>query len=172
VLTFGDALCRALAEYLDKSQRRMAERVVRSQGQGFGQLPFGRGKGRVAIGHKEKCSFGRVRARRSNERLGIVGIGGERAVEKAARLRNEIRGRTLIAPGQTLKIEVHRVGIRDLLRPSRFGGDELGIQRARQARDDFVLHVEEIGEGLVEPLGAPVSLMFAGLYTAASPARN
>jgi hypothetical protein len=25
--------------------------------------------------------------------------------------------------------------------------------RARQARDDFVLHVEEIGQGLVEPLG-------------------
>ena len=29
----------------------------------------------------------------------------------------------------------------------------MGVQRARQARDDFVLHVEEIGERLVEPLG-------------------
>ena len=29
----------------------------------------------------------------------------------------------------------------------------MGVKRACQARDDFVLHVEEIGQGLVEPLG-------------------
>ena len=45
-------------------------------------------------------------------------------------------------------------------RASRLGGDELGVQRARQPRDDFVLHVEEIGERLVEPLGPE---MVAGL---------
>jgi hypothetical protein len=48
---------------------------------------------------------------------------------------------------------VHRVGRRDLLRAPRFRGDEFCVQRASQARDDFVLHVEEIGQGLVEPLG-------------------
>ena len=94
-----------------------------------------------------------VRARRSNERVDIVGIGGERAIEKAARLRDIVRGQTLIEPSHTLKIEVHRVGVRGLFRASRLGGDELGVQRARQTRDDFVLHVEEIGERLVEPLG-------------------
>ena len=94
-----------------------------------------------------------VRARRSNERVDIVGIGGERAIEKAARLRNIVRGQTLIEPSQALKIEVHRVGVRGLFRASRLGGDEFGVERARQARDDFVLHVEEIGERLVEPLG-------------------
>ena len=36
---------------------------------------------------------------------------------------------------------------------SRLGGDEFGVQRAREARDDFVLHVEEIGKRLIEPLG-------------------
>ena len=92
-------------------------------------------------------------ARRSDERVDIVGIGDERAIEKAARLRNIVRGPTLIEPSQTLKIEVHRVGVRGLFRASRLGGDELGVQRARQPRDDFVLHVEEIGERLVEPLG-------------------
>jgi hypothetical protein len=35
----------------------------------------------------------------------------------------------------------------------RFGVDELGVKCARQARDDFVLHVEEISELLIEPLG-------------------
>ena len=109
---------------------------------------------------KEFAPSRRVRARRSNERVDIVGIGGQRAIEKAARLRHIVRGQTLIEPSQTLKIEVHRVGGRGLFRASRLGGDELGIQRARQARDDFVLHVEEIGEGLVEPLGPQ---MIAGL---------
>ena len=98
--------------------------------------------------------------RRSDERVDIVGIGGERAIEKAARLRNIVRGRTLIEPGQTLKIEVHRVGVRGLFRAPRLGGDELGVQRVRQARDDFVLHVEEIGQRLVEPLGPEMIARF------------
>ena len=33
----------------------------------------------------------------------------------------------------------------------------MGIERARQARDDFILHIEEIGERLVEPLGPEVT---------------
>ena len=60
----------------------------------------------------------------------------------------------------TLKIEVHRVGVRGLFRASRLGGDEFGVQRARQARDDFVLHVEEIGQRLVEPLGPEMIAAF------------
>ena len=52
---------------------------------------------------------------------------------------------------------------RGLFRASRLGGDELGVERARQPRDDFVLHVEEIGEGLVEPLG-PEMIACLGIY--------
>src|SRR4029077_18390443 len=37
-------------------------------------------------------------------------------------------------------------------RASRLSGDELSVQRVREARDDFVLHFEEIGERLVETL--------------------
>ena len=80
--------------------------------------------------------------------------------KKLARLRDIVRGQTLIEPSQTLKIEVHRVGGRRLFRASRLGGDELGVERARQARDDFVLHVEEIGQGLVEPLGPEMIARF------------
>ena len=69
---------------------RMAERMVRDRGQGFGQLRFGRREGRHGTGDKEICALGRVRARRSNERVDIAGIGGERAIEKA------------FAPAQTL----------------------------------------------------------------------
>ena len=83
-------------------------------------------------------------------------LSGSAASARSKKLRacaNIVRGPTLIEPSQTLKIEVHRVGVRGLFRAPRLGGDELGVQRVRQARDDFVLHVEEIGERLVEPLG-------------------
>ena len=160
MFTFGDALRGALGEYIDKSQQHMATRMVRDRRQGFGQLRFGRREGRHGIGHKEKCALDHVGARRSNERVDIAGIGGERAIEKAARLRQIVGGPTLVEPSHTLKIEVHRVGVRRLFRASRLGGDELGVERARQPRDDFVLHVEEIGERLVEPLGPEMIAAF------------
>ena len=127
--------------------------MVRDRRQGFGQLRFGRSEDRHRIGHKDLRRRDQVGTRRSDERVDIARIGGQRAVEKAARFRHIVRGMTLVEPGHTLKIEVHRVGVRGLFRASRLGGHELGVQRARQARDDFVLHVEEIGQGLVEPLG-------------------
>jgi hypothetical protein len=71
-----------------------------------------------------------------------------------------VSGHTLVEPRQTLKIEVHRVGVRGLFGASRLGGDELGVERVRQARDDFILHVEEIGERLVEPLGPEMTARF------------
>jgi hypothetical protein len=75
------------------------------------------------------------------------------ARSKKLRARHSVGGRhTLVEPSQSLKIEVHRVGARDLLCASRLGGHKLGVERGRQARDDFVLHVEEIGRGFVEPL--------------------
>ena len=59
-----------------------------------------------------------------------------------------------------MKIEVHRVRVRSLFRASGLGGGELGVQRVRQARDDFVLHVEDIGERLVEALGPEMTARF------------
>jgi hypothetical protein len=40
--------------------------------------------------------------------------------------------------------------------------EELAVERAREARNDFVLHVEEVGERLIEPLGVPESLGLTG----------
>ena len=152
MLAFDDALCGAIGEYFDNSQEHMAARMVRHRGQGFGQLRFRRSEGCHGIGHKGICALESVHACRTNKRVDIVGIDGERAIEKASRLRDTVRGAALIEPSQTLKIEIHRVGGRRLFRASRLGGGELGLQRASQARDDFVLHVEEIGKRLVEPL--------------------
>ena len=134
--------------------------MVRDRGQGFGQFRFRRREGRHGIAHNNIYALDNVRARRSNERVDIVGIGGERTIEKAERLRHILRGPTLIEPSQTLKVEVHRVGGRGLFGAARLSDDELRIQRVSQARDDFVLHIEEIGQRLVEPLGPEMIARF------------
>ena len=154
MFTFGDALRGALGAYLDKFPTYIWPRAW-SGTEDKALVNFASAAAKAAVGSVTKEMYARdhVRARRSDERVDIVGIGGERAIEKAARLRDIVRGPTLVEPSQALKIEVHRVGVRGLFRASRLGGDELGVERARQARDDFVLHVEEIGERLVEPLG-------------------
>ena len=38
----------------------------------------------------------------------------------------------------------------------RLSHDELSTQRVGESRDDFVLHVEQIGDGFVESLGPQV----------------
>ena len=43
-----------------------------------------------------------------------------------------------------------------MLRAVRLSVDELGLKLVREPRDDLVLHVEEIGERLVEPFGPQV----------------
>ena len=68
--------------------------------------------------------------------------------------------RRLVEPSQTLKIKVHGVRVRGPFRAPSLGGDKLGAQRVRQTRDDLVLHVEEIGQGLVESLGPEMMAVF------------
>ena len=57
MFTFGDALCSALGQYVDKSQVHMAARMVWDRRQGFGQFRFGRREGRHGIGHKRNCAL-------------------------------------------------------------------------------------------------------------------
>ena len=101
MFTFSDPLRSALGKYVDKSQVEMCARMVRDGRQGFGQLRFGRREGRHGIGRVGEYARDRVRCRRSDERVDIVGVSGERAIEKAASLREIVRGRpTLIEPSK------------------------------------------------------------------------
>src|SRR4029077_20164696 len=111
----------------------MANRMVGYERQGLGQLRFGSSEGRCGIGYKQKCALDRLRARRSDERADIGGIDLQRAIEKAVRLRDIVRGPTLIEQRQTLKIEVHRVGVWSLFRASRLSRATLGVQVVRRA---------------------------------------
>ena len=99
------------------------------------------------------CRINRCRA---DQRLDIVGIERQGPFEKAARLRHVFRGRPLVQASHALEIQVHRIGMQRTFRSPRLSLDELGIQRVGEPRYDFVLHVEQIGDGLVEPLGPKV----------------
>ena len=122
VLAFGDALRSAPGEYVDNSQQQMCARMIWNRRQGFGQLRFGPFERRLGTAYKQKCALDRIRASRSNKRVNIVGTGRQRTIEEAARLRHIVGGKTLVEPSQTLKMEVHRVGVRRLFRASRLGG--------------------------------------------------
>ena len=73
----------------------MAARMVGRGRQRFGQLRFSRRERRGAISHEEEYALDLVHARRSDERVDVVGIGIEGTIEKAARLRYIVRGKTL-----------------------------------------------------------------------------
>jgi hypothetical protein len=101
-------------------------------------------------------------ARRSHKHIDVTGVGDKRPIETPVCLRHVLRGVPLIDPGHALKIEVHRIGGWHFFRASSLGGDKLVVERAGETGDDLVLHVKEIGERLVEPLG-PKMIAFLGV---------
>src|ERR1700722_8015877 len=103
----------------------MSMRMVWDRRQRFGQLCFGSREGRHGISHEGIRGLERLRAPRSNQRIDIVGIGGKRTIEEGARLRNIVRGQTLVEPSHALKVKVRRVGGRRLLSATRLGRDKL-----------------------------------------------
>src|ERR1700684_3414165 len=84
--------------------------------------------------------------------MDIVWIRGERTIKKASRLRDMARSSASMDPRQTLKKQVHRIGIGRLFGPAGLDSRELIAQRIRQTPNDVVLHIEEIGKRLVEAL--------------------
>ena len=90
---------------------------------------------------------------RTYERVDIAGIERQGALKENARLQVILRIQRLIQPSHPLKIEVHRVGIGRPFRAPRLGTDQLHLQLIGEPRDDLVLHVEEIGQWLLETLG-------------------
>src|ERR1700733_7741064 len=84
--------------------------------------------------------------------MDIIWIRGERTIKKAARLRDMARSSAAMDPRQTLKKQVHRIGIGRLFGPAGLDSRELIAERICQTPNDLILHVEEIGQRLVEPL--------------------
>jgi hypothetical protein len=83
----------------------------------------------------------------------FLGIGHQRALEETARLRKLIDTSSFVQVSHALKIQAHRIGMRSVLGAARLGSDQLRVQLTCKPRDNFVLHIEQVGDGLVEALG-------------------
>ena len=112
---------------------------------------LGGGKPRGSIVGKEIERDLYVHGGNADQRPHVGGIERRGPLEQAARRRKVVGGEALVQPGPALKAEVHRIGIRLSLRAPGLRGKELCAERVGEPRDDFVLHVEEVGDGLVEP---------------------
>ena len=66
---------------------------------------------------------------------------------------SDFGGDASIDPIESPEPEVQRIRIGGRLRPSRLDAGDLGAQLVGDPRDDLVLHVEQFGDRLVEPLG-------------------
>ena len=98
VLAFGDALCSALGVDVDIVPTHMCPRAWSgTDDKALVSFASADAKAATRIGHKEAYARGHVRKRRSNERIDIIGIGGERAIKKAARSRDIVSGYPLLS---------------------------------------------------------------------------
>ena len=62
----------------------------------------------------------------------------------------------LIYASHPLKVQVHGIGVGDMLSTPRFDGDQLRSQLIGKPRNDLVLHVEKVGHGFIKALGPEV----------------
>ena len=61
-----------------------------------------------------------------------------------------------VEPRQSLKIKIHRIGVRRLLRASRLGCDQFRSQLIGEAGNDLILHLEEIRGRLIKAVSPKV----------------
>src|SRR5271166_2066662 len=137
--------------HLDHTQAQMGYCIVRSERQRLSQSYFGRVKSRRAIVRKEVQREGKIRGGSRDKPHYVGGIERQSPFEQAVCLRNVVRCDALGQQSPAPKDQVRRVGTLRSLRPPSLGVHELRAERVRKTGNDFVLHVEEVGQGLVEP---------------------
>ena len=93
----------------------------------------------------------KIDGRNADQSPNIVGIKRQGPLEQVARRSKATRHKALIPPGPTLKPEVHRTGVRRSLRASSSAAMSCAIERTGKPCNDFVLHVEEVSQGFIEP---------------------
>src|ERR1700722_14522361 len=92
--------------------------------------------------------------------MDIVWIGDECTIKKSARPRHMARSSAAMDPRQALKKQVHRIGIGRLFGPAGLDSRELIAERICEAPNDLILHVEKIGNRLVEALRPKMTAAF------------
>src|ERR1700722_19014874 len=82
----------------------------------------------------------------------IGGIEYQDALEQAVCFQKVVDCEAPIQPSQALKGEVQRVGVRSLFRTPSLSDHELRGERVRNACNNFVLHVDEVGPRVIGTL--------------------
>ena len=155
-LALGDALDGAIAVHSRHPQYGAGVRVVRPQSERLTEVGLGGTQSLDAVFGQPISDRGYIDPGATDQRVDIVRIEIESAVEVRARLVEELGGLTFVEERKPKEIVVHRIRVRGALGAARFGGGELLPEPIGEAGDDLVLHVEEIGDGLVEALGPEV----------------
>src|SRR5271167_3895344 len=131
----------------------MSNSMVRRERKNLGQSCFCRCKQPGSlVGHdigRTSC----VDICGADQGLDIARIECERSLKKATGPRHIIRGRSAICVKHALEIKIHRIWSWRLFRTSRFSRDQFGAQLIGKTGYDLVLHIEEVGQRLVEALG-------------------
>ena len=160
-LASANALDRAVRIALNEAQDQMRRGVLRCQDSALVKAASALAKPALPIVGDIGAGRKTIDQSHAYQSFDIAGIERKCVFKIAIALAPMFSGVSpLFTPRHALKIEVHRVGKRCALRAPRFGFDQLRAQLVGEARDDLVLHVEKIGDGLVEALGPE---MVAGL---------
>ncbi len=126
--------------------------VARRDGKPLDELRFSGGQPVRTLLAVVDRAINRIDPRRADQRIDIRRIKLHRPVEKLAGAHDVCRS-ALVEGRDAPEIEVHRVGIGLALRTLRFDVEQFGAQLVGEAGDDLVLHVEQVGDRLVKPVG-------------------
>ena len=126
--------------------------VVRGQGQGAGQGRFRYSQARGPIVDQMIGGHSQIDTRHADQSLDIFGIERQGAFKKTTRFRHEFGCYPLVRNGPALEIHIRRIGMRRAFGSLCLNLNKLAGQRVGKPRDDFILHIEQICDGLVEAL--------------------
>src|ERR1700733_10199642 len=149
---FGDAVGGAVGDPEDHAEGYMRGGMIGSQGQGFRRRFLRRDEPSCFIARGQAYREIGLNLRHAGQRVNVAGIEGQGAFEEAVRSGHAFKSDPFVDPSLALKIKVEGVGRRRTLGPSRLDRDQLRVERVGDARNDLVLHLEEIGHRPFEAL--------------------
>src|SRR4051812_794201 len=128
----------------------MCRCIVWRERKHLSQHGLGCGKTLPSVFIKKGGSESDVDIRPAKHCLKAVWVNVQSSVKKVARYRSVFLGGPLVYPSLSLETQFDGSRIEDPLRSFRLGENQFGTQFVGEPRDNFVLHVEEIGYRLVE----------------------
>ena len=134
-----------------KAQPEMRPIVARRDRNALDQQRLGGGQALSPMLGGEDRADQHVGSRRADESVNVGRIERHGALEIAPRALDVV-GPAFVEPLNALEIEIHGIRVGLLLGAPGFGGEQFRAQLIGELGDDFILHVEQVGHRLVEPV--------------------